>query len=301
MIYIIQGPTASGKTSLSIELAKHLNTEILSADSRQFYKEMNIGTAKPTLEELQAVKHHFINNRTLNKPINIAAYEKEALPLLNQLLHSKGSVVLTGGSSQFIDALIVGLNQVPIYPELQEQLNATFEEQGIKELQERLKTLDFKAYESIDIQNSRRLIRALEVKLGSGNSILSFQQQERIPRYSAKRFFIQWDRNDLYNRINSRVDQMIADGLEAEVKSLHGYNRATAVDTVGYKEWDLYFSGAASKESVIEKIKQNTRNYAKRQLTWLNKYAEMIALNPYSKQSLLDQLLTYVNEGNQNR
>lgn len=301
MIYLIQGPTASGKTSLAIELAKHLNTEILSADSRQFYQEMNIGTAKPTWEELHTVKHHFIDNRTLKNPMNIAAYEAEALPILNQLLHTNGSVVVTGGSSQFIDALIIGLDQIPIYPELQKQLNIELEEKGIQDLQEQLKAIDFQAYDTIDIQNSRRLIRALEVKIGSGNSILCFQQKDRIPRYAAMRFFIQWERNDLYNRINSRVDQMIVDGLEAEVKSLSGFNQMAEVNTVGYKEWDVYFNGLASKESVIEKIKQNTRNYAKRQLTWLNQYPDLIALNPYSERSLTDQLLTFVNEGNRNQ
>lgn len=301
MIYLIQGPTASGKTSLAIELAKHLNTEILSADSRQFYQEMNIGTAKPTWEELHTVKHHFIDNRTLKNPMNIAAYEAEALPILNQLLHTNGSVVVTGGSSQFIDALIIGLDQIPIYPELQKQLNIELEEKGIQDLQEQLKAIDFQAYDTIDIQNSRRLIRALEVKIGSGNSILCFQQKDRIPRHAAMRFFIQWERNDLYNRINSRVDQMIVAGLETEVKSLSNFNQMAEVNTVGYKEWGVYFNGLASKESVIEKIKQNTRNYAKRQLTWLNQYPDLIALNPYSERSLTDQLLTFVNEGNRNQ
>lgn len=301
MIYLIQGPTASGKTSLAIKLAKQLNTEILSADSRQFYQEMNIGTAKPTKEELDMVKHHFIDNRTLDNPMNIAVYESEALPILNKLLHSNGSAVVTGGSSQFVDALIMGLDPIPVFPELQIQLNSILEEKGITELQERLKALDLPAYETIDIQNSRRLIRALEVNIGTGKSILSFQQKKRLPRFPVKRFFIQWDRKDLYNRINLRVDQMISDGLEAEVKSLSKYKHLAEVNTVGYKEWDVFFNGLSSKEAVIEKIKQNSRNYAKRQLTWMNQYEVLTALNPYEERSIFDQLLAVVNRSNENQ
>jgi tRNA dimethylallyltransferase len=301
MIYLIQGPTASGKTSLAIQLAKQLNTEILSADSRQFYREMNIGTAKPTKEELHMVNHHFIDNRTLDNPMNIAEYEAEALPVLNELLHTNGSAVVTGGSSQFVDALIMGLDPIPVFPELQTQLNSELEEKGIMELQQRLKALDLQAYETIDTQNSRRLIRALEVRIGSGKSILTFQQKKRIPRYPIKRFFIEWDRIDLYNRINSRVETMISDGLEAEVKSLSKYDQMAEVNTVGYKEWDVFFNGLASKEDVIEKIKQNSRNYAKRQLTWMNQYEVLTALNPYDERSILDQLLRCVNESNENQ
>jgi tRNA dimethylallyltransferase len=301
MIYLIQGPTASGKTSLAIQLAKQLNTEILSADSRQFYQEMNIGTAKPTKKELDMVKHHFIDNRTLDNPMNVAVYESEALPILNKLLHTNGSAVVTGGSSQFVDALIMGLDPIPVFPELQMQLNSALEEKGIIELQERLKALDLPAYETIDIQNSRRLIRALEVNIGTGKSILSFQQKKRLPRFPVKRFFIQWDRTDLYNRINFRVDQMISDGLEAEVKSLSKYKHVAELNTVGYKEWDVFFNGVASKESVIEKIKQNSRNYAKRQLTWMNQYEDLTALNPYDERSIFDQLLTVVNPSNESQ
>lgn len=301
MIYLIQGPTASGKTSLAIKLAKQLNTEILSADSRQFYQEMNIGTAKPTKEELDMVKHHFIDNRTLDYPMNVAVFESEALPILNKLLHSNGSAVVTGGSSQFVDALIMGLDPIPVFPELQIQLNSILEEKGITELQERLKAFDLPAYETIDIQNSRRLIRALEVNIGTGKSILSFQQKKRLPRFPVKRFFIQWDRKDLYNRINLRVDQMISDGLEAEVKSLSKYKHLAEVNTVGYKEWDVFFNGLSSKEAVIEKIKQNSRNYAKRQLTWMNQYEVLTALNPYDNRSIFDQLLAVVNRSNENQ
>ena len=298
MIYLIQGPTASGKTRLAIQLAKHLNTEIISADSRQFYKGMNIGSAKPSAEELAQVPHHFIDNRTLEYPMNVAEFETEARVILNQLIIQNGTAVITGGSAQFIDALLYGIDPIPVFPQIQETLNVELETHGIEFLQSKLKALDFKAYEVIDIQNARRVIRALEVIIGTGNSILFYQQKKRIPCYPFHRFYVQWERADLYARINMRVDQMIAEGLEAEVTALRTFKNQTVLNTVGYKEWELFFEGKTSKEDVIEKIKQNSRNYAKRQLTWMNQYEDLTSLNPYSEHSLLYQLLTFVNASN---
>ena len=300
MIYLIQGPTASGKTSLAIQVAKHFNTEIISADSRQFYKGMNIGSAKPSEEELAQVPHHFIDNRTLEYPMNVADFETEARSILNELIRQNGTAVITGGSAQFIDALIYGIDPIPVFPDIQKQLNVELETQGIGFLQTKLKTLDFKAYEAIDIQNSRRVIRALEVMIGTGNSILFYQQKKRIPFYPFLRFYVQWERADLYARINMRVDQMISEGLESEVTALRDSKYQTVLNTVGYKEWEMFFNGIETKEAVIEKIKQNSRNYAKRQLTWMKQYEDLIALNPYSEHSLLNQLLTFVNTSNGN-
>jgi tRNA dimethylallyltransferase len=166
---------------------------------------------------------------------------------------------------------------------------------------DKLKTLDFKAYKAIEIQNSRRVIRALEVMIGTGNSILFYQQKKRIPFYPFLRFYVQWERADLYARINMRVDQMISEGLESEVTALRDSKYQTVLNTVGYKEWEMFFNGIETKEAVIEKIKQNSRNYAKRQLTWMNQYEDLTALNPYSERSLLNQLLTFVNASNVNR
>jgi tRNA dimethylallyltransferase len=301
MIYLIQGPTASGKTRLAIQVAKHFNTEIISADSRQFYKGMNIGSAKPSEEELAQVPHHFIDNRTLEYPMNVADFETEARSILNELIRQNGTAVITGGSAQFIDALIYGIDPIPVFPDIQKQLNVELETQGIGFLQTKLKTLDFKAYEAIDIQNSRRVIRALEVMIGTGNSILFYQQKKRIPFYPFLRFYVQWERADLYARINMRVDQMISEGLESEVTALRDSKYQTVLNTVGYKEWEMFFNGIETKEAVIEKIKQNSRNYAKRQLTWMNQYEDLTALNPYSEHSLLNQLLTFVNTSNRNR
>ena len=301
MIYLIQGPTASGKTSLAIQVAKQFNTEIISADSRQFYKGMNIGSAKPREEELAQVIHHFIDNRTLEYPMNVADFETEARSILNELIRQNGTAVITGGSAQFIDALIYGIDPIPVFPDIQKQLNVELETQGIGFLQTKLKTLDFKAYEVIDTQNARRVIRALEVMIGTGNSILFYQQKKRIPFYPFLRFYVQWERADLYARINMRVDQMISEGLESEVTALRDSKYQTVLNTVGYKEWEMFFNGIETKEAVIEKIKQNSRNYAKRQLTWMNQYEDLTALNPYSERSLLNQLLTFVNASNVKR
>jgi len=295
MIYLIQGPTASGKTSLAIQLAQFLNTEIISTDSRQFYQEMNIGTAKPSTEELSLVAHHFINNRSVNEPMNVSDFVNEAKPVLANLYQSKGSVVITGGSSQFTDALIYGIDEVPIYPEIQDYWSQIYTLNGIDDLQKELKILDQRAFEQLDIQNPRRVIRAIEVMSGSGKSILDFQQKNKSALFPICRFYIQWKRNDLYLRINERVDQMIEMGLEQEVDSLSKSCATSMLNTVGYKEWDLRNQGA-SASYIVEKIKQNTRNYAKRQITWLNQYEHIHALNPYSNIPVFNQALEFISK-----
>lgn len=301
MIYLIQGPTASGKTTLAIQVAKHFNTEIVSADSRQFYRELNIGSAKPSSKELNQIKHHFIDNRSLDDPMNVASFESEARIILNQLIERQGVAVVTGGSTQFIDALVYGIDQIPVFPSIQQNLKEELEVHGINYLQSRLKELDDRAYALIDIQNTRRLMRALEVVLGTGVSILTFQNKQRVSSYPIKRFYIQWDRADLYSRINDRVEEMIHQGLEEEVRLLWPSSHETVHNTVGYKEWDMLFKGTSSKKEVIEKIKQNTRNYAKRQLTWMNQYEDLIPLNPYSRLELIDQVLTFADASNPNK
>jgi tRNA dimethylallyltransferase len=295
MIYLIQGPTASGKTTLAIQLAQFLKTEIISTDSRQFYKEMNIGTAKPSAEELSLVPHHFINNRTVNEPMNVSDFVNEAKPVLAHLYQSKGSVVVTGGSSQFTDALIYGIDEVPIYPEIQDYWSRIYTLNGIDDLQKELKMIDQRAFEQLDIHNPRRVIRAIEVMLGSGKSILDFQQKNKSALFPICRFYVQWNRNDLYLRINERVDQMIEMGLELEVDSLYKSCATSMLNTVGYKEWDLRNQGVSASH-IVEKIKQNTRNYAKRQITWLNQYEHIHALNPYSNIPVINQALEFISK-----
>lgn len=290
MIYIIQGATASGKTSLAITLAQYLKTEIISSDSRQFYREMNIGTAKPTKQELSLVPHHFINNRSVREPMNVTDFVREATLKLVDIYQKNGSVVVVGGSSQFTDALIYGIDEVPIYPQIQKYWTQVYSLKGIQELQIKLNAIDPVAYKEIDVQNSRRLIRAIEVKLGSGKSILDYQSNKQTPLFPILRYHIQWRREDLYNRINDRVNQMIDQGLEMEVDSLSEYKALKSFNTVGYKEWDMKEHGANISE-IEQKIKQNTRNYAKRQLTWLNRYNHIIPLNPYSNKPLIKQVI----------
>lgn len=295
MIYLIQGPTASGKTSLAIQLAQFFNTEIISTDSRQFYKEMNIGTAKPSAEELSLVAHHFINNRSVNEPMNVSDFVNEAKPVLANLYKSKGSVVVAGGSSQFTDALIYGIDEVPIYPEIQVYWSRIYTLNGIGDLQKELKMIDQRAFEQLDIHNPRRVIRAIEVMSGSGKSILDFQQKNKSALFPICRFYVQWNRNDLYLRINKRVDQMIEMGLELEVDSLSKSGATSMLNTVGYKEWDLRNQGVSASH-IVEKIKQNTRNYAKRQITWLNQYEHIHALNPYSNIPVFNQALEFISK-----
>jgi tRNA dimethylallyltransferase len=256
---------------------------------------MNIGTAKPTAEELSLVPHHFINNRTVNEPMNVSDFVNEAKPVLAHLYHSKGTVVITGGSSQFTDALIYGIDEVPIYPEIQDYWSRIYALNGIDDLQKELKMLDQRAFEQLDIQNPRRVIRAIEVMSGSGKSILDYQQKNKSALFPICRFYVQWNRNDLYLRINERVDQMIEMGLELEVDSLSKSCATSMLNTVGYKEWDLRNQGVSASH-IVEKIKQNTRNYAKRQITWLNQYEHIHALNPYLNIPVFNQALEFISK-----
>jgi len=272
---IIQGPTASGKTELAIEIAKKLNTEIVSFDSRQFYREMNIGSAKPTLEQRELVTHHFIDNTSLAAPMNLAQYIEQALPLVQEKINRFGTVVLCGGSNQFIDALIYGIDPVPVFPEIKKELEALHRSKGLEYVQELLKELDPVIALKIDLKNARRVIRALEVFMGSGQSISCFQSSNNRALFRFLRFGISTERPLLYNRINSRVENMISEGLEEEVRSLKPYWGSEVFRTVGYREWIPYFEGKIDRLEAIDKIKQNTRNYAKRQITWLKKYRDI--------------------------
>jgi len=298
MLFVIQGPTASGKTHAAIDLALFLGTEIVSADSRQFYKEMAIGTARPTEIELDLVKHHFIGNKSFAEPMNVAEYQVQAERLCQRLLDQFGAVVITGGSSQFVDALLYGLDEIPTFKAISNSLVSDLHQHGISCLGERLKLIDPKAYNTIDVNNPRRVIRALEVYLGTGRSITEFQLNNAQPKFEYMRFFINWERKLLYDRINQRVDSMIKDGLEEEVKSLFHYKDSLALNTVGYKEWWDYFEQKVSYDFVIEKIKQNSRNYAKRQITWSKKYTDKIDLFGDDETPLLQQMLIHIDKSN---
>jgi tRNA dimethylallyltransferase len=273
LIYIA-GPTGVGKTKLSLELAKYIDTEIISCDSRQFYKEMNIGTAVPTTKELKEVRHHFIHNKSIKDIYTVVDFEKEAIKKLNLLFKKKETIIMVGGSGMYADALMFGMDEFPEVPkEIRNQINVFYKSHGLKGLQELLRDKDPKYYTRVDINNPVRLIRALEVCLTSKKPFSSFLGKYREPRdFISKIFILESPRKILYEKINSRVDQMMTSGLENEVRKLIDFKELSTLKTVGYKELFPYFQNKKSLEDAILEIKKNSRRYAKRQITWFKKY-----------------------------
>lgn len=294
-IIVVQGPTASGKTALAIALAQHFKTEIISFDARQFYKELAIGVARPSTEELGQIKQHLIACRSIHAPLNANAFVQEAQPILDQLLHDNGVAVLVGGSALFADALILGLDPLPHDSNVQAKWQHIFETEGLAPLQAELQQKDPFFYEQIDTLNPLRLIRALEINELTGVSNLALRKGPRKDPSHVSRVYINWPRAHLYERINQRVDQMLNEGLEDEVRHFFPDQiHLQALQTVGYREFFDFFEGKVSKEEAIEKIKQHTRNYAKRQYTWLARYAQIHALNPYKDLDLLTAALVKI-------
>lgn len=281
-LILVTGPTAIGKTAFSIKLAQYLNTEILSSDSRQFYREMKIGTAYPDAEELSAVKHHFVGNLSVHDEYNVSCYEREALLLLDELFQGHDHVVLTGGSGLYIDALCKGIDELPDYdPDLRKKLKNDIERHGLPYLANSLKELDPEYYELVDLQNPNRVMRALEVCLQTGKSYSSLRKNAIKKRpFELISIGLNVEREILFERISRRVDGMIEKGLLEEVKSLIPYRDLNALNTVGYKEIFSFLDGALSLDEAIEKIKTNTRRYAKRQLTWFKRDPEMKWFEP---------------------
>ena len=281
-LIVIAGPTASGKTAAAIELAKNYNTVVVSADSRQFYREMSIGTAKPTAEELGVVKHYFVGSLSITKTYSAGDYEKECLELLNKLFKIHNVVILVGGSGLYIKAVCEGFDKFPdTKPGIRETLNKEFEEKGIGYLQEKLKIADPEYYSQVDLNNPQRLIRALEVFESTGKPFSSYRKTSANNRpFRIIKLGINVPREILYQRINQRVDDMVKQGLVEEVRPLLPYRHLNALNTVGYSELFDYFDGKTSLETAIELIKQNTRRFAKRQMTWFGKDNEINWLAP---------------------
>lgn len=275
-LIVIEGPTASGKTALGVALAQQFNTVVLSADSRQFYKELLIGTAKPTSDEMQGIDHYFVDSHSITKPFTASQFEKAALDLITNKLAHLPKIMLVGGSGMFIDALCNGLDDIPVSPEIQNDLRESLAKNGLTDLLEELKTSDPEFYELVDKNNPLRILRALEVIRSTGKSFTSFRQKNAVARpFSMIRFVVDHPREQLYERINKRVDIMIENGLFDEVKSVAQFKESSALQTVGYKEvFDLWDGIYATEAECIDKIKQHTRNYAKRQLTWFKKHQE---------------------------
>ena len=269
----IVGPTAIGKTSLSILIASYFKTEIISCDSRQFYKEMTIGTAVPEKEELAEVPHHFIQNRSVFEDYNVGAFERDALNVLDTLFKKHNIVVMVGGSGLCVKAVLEGLDDFPkIDPTIRLELNNIYKNEGIIPLQQQLKKLDIETYNTISLDNPQRIIRALEICIGTKLPYSSFKGKGKRKRdFESIIVGLNGDRQKIYDRINYRVDLMVKKGLLDEAKKLHPQKSLNALQTVGYKELFLFFDGKITKEYAVEEIKKNTRRFAKRQLTWFKK------------------------------
>ena len=272
-LVVIAGPTAVGKTAFSIEVAQQLKTEIISADSRQFFRELTIGTAKPSLKQLSACTHHFINHISLKENYTAAQFEKEALALCTLLFQQYQQIVVTGGSGLYIDALCNGFDDAPPSdPTHRAELEQLFNNKGIKALQDLLHLLDPNYAQKVDLNNPQRLIRAIEINQLSGKNMDFFQKGiPKIRPFNILKICLTMNRDELYDRINARVDLMIKQGLEDEALAYYHLKNLNALQTVGYKEFFDYFEGKYSYFEAVEKIKQNSRNYAKRQLTWFKR------------------------------
>ena len=283
-LIIIAGPTAIGKTALAISLAKHFKTEIISADSRQFYREMNIGTAKPSEAELKEVKHHLINSHSVLDQFNAGDFEKESIELINKLFLNHDQVIMAGGSGLFINAVSHGFDQLPIATEeIRNYFNTILEEKGIKFLQDQLKEIDPVYYKEVDIYNPQRIIRALEVFECSGKTFSSLRTNIKKQRpFNIVKIGLNTDRNIVYERINLRVDQMIKDGLIKEVEGLKSFRHLNPLNTVGYSEIFDYLEGKSNREEAIEKIKQ---------LTWFKKSEDI----KWYKPDELEPIIQYLN------
>lgn len=267
------GPTAIGKTALAIEIARHYNCEIISADSRQFFKEMSIGTAVPSKDELEAAKHHFIQNINIFDDYTVGDFEREAIAKLDELFRSNDYAVMVGGSGLYIDAVLKGFDDFPdIDPSIRERLIAEYEKNGIEYLQQELQRLDPVHYEKVAKENPQRLMRALEVCIGSGKPYSSFLNIKKNSRnFTPIVVGLDADREVMYNRINQRVDIMVESGLIEEARELYPDKKLNALQTVGYRELFSYFDGEFTLDFAIEEIKKNTRRFAKRQMTWFKR------------------------------
>lgn len=276
-LIVVAGPTAVGKTAAAIQLARHYNTVVVSADSRQFFREMSIGTAKPDADELAAAKHYFINSHSIANDFNVGDYEKQALQLLNELFKTHDVVILAGGSGLYIKAVCEGFDDLPVAAEgLRKKLNAELEQHGITYLQEKLKNADPDYYNQVDLNNPQRIIRALEVFETTGKPFSSYRTTNINKRtFNIIKLALTMPREQLYGRINHRVDVMVEQGLVEEVRSLLPYRHLNALNTVGYSELFDYFDGKTDIATAISLIKQNTRRFAKRQLTWFRRDADI--------------------------
>lgn len=292
-LVVITGPTAVGKTALTMQLAQHYGVPVINADSRQIYRELKIGTAAPTAEQQQLVKHYFVGTKSIDDYYNASMYEQEVLELLDA--ERSTFHVLSGGSMMYIDAVCNGIDDIPtVRDDIREEMKRRYAEEGLEALCEDLRRLDPEHYAIVDRQNHRRVIHALEICYQTGRTYTSFRTQQKKERpFRIVKIGLNRDREELYNRINQRVDQMMEDGLLDEVKSLISKRNTNALNTVGYKELFDYFNGRWSLDEAVERIKGNTRRYARKQLTWYKRDADMRWFHPDNIEEILNYLTQY--------
>lgn len=292
-LVVLVGPTAVGKTDLSISIAKALEAPIVSSDSRQIYREMNIGTAVPDKQQLAAVPHYFIESRSIFEPYTAGMYEVDAINTIDQLFEKHHFVVLTGGSGLYIDAVCLGIDAIPATnPETREMLKLRLKKEGLTSLSDWLKRLDEESYNTVDINNPQRVIRALEVCIISGIPYSSLRKNfEKTRNFKIIKVGLQRDREELYARINLRVELMMEQGLLDEAKKLYPNRHLNALQTVGYRELFDYFDGKITLEEAVELIKRNSRRYAKRQITWFNRYDDIAWFSPDNFDGIVDHVM----------
>lgn len=291
-LIVIGGATGVGKSQMAINLAELLDTEIISADSRQVYQELNIGTAKPSQRDLRRVKHHLIDVLSITSRFTASDFEQQGLYILEQIFKERDHAIVCGGTGFYIHALCYGLDEIPdVEPATRQKFDALLKNGGIQSLQDELQRRDPVYFEQVDVANSRRLIRALSVIEQTGQTYSSFLKQEPVSRpFNVTGILLEEERNKLYDKINNRVDRMIFDGLEEEVRSLLPWKTLPALQTVGYQEWFDFFDEKISKDEVIRLIKRNTRRYAKRQCTWFRKHGKWNSFAP----TQVDEIHTYI-------
>ena len=294
-LIVITGPTAVGKTALTLELAKHYGIPIINADSRQIYKELKIGTASPTTEQLQQVHHYFVGSKSIRDYYNASMYEQEVLSLLETLFSSSPIQVLSGGSMMYIDAVCNGIDDIPtVRDDIRNEMKRRYQEEGLESLCEDLRCLDPEHYEVVDRQNHRRVIHALEICYQTGKTYTSFRTQARKPRpFTIIKIGLNRDRDELYQRINLRVDDMMQQGLLEEAQSMLPYRDVNALNTVGYKELFDYFDGRWPLTEAVSRIKGNTRRYARKQLTWYKRDEQVRWFHPDQQQEILNFISHY--------
>ena len=275
-LIIIAGPTAVGKTDLCVKIAKLLDTEVVSADSRQFYRELAIGTAKPTIEEMAGVKHHFINSHSIRDYYSVGDFERDCLVVLEEIFQRKDVAILTGGSGMFIKMITDGIDEMPKADlDLRQNLAQRLNNEGLEVLADELKNLDPIYYQQVDIQNTQRVLRALEVCISSGKPFSSFRKNQKVERpFRMIKIALERPREELYARIDKRMDIMLANGLEDEAKSVIDFREHYALKTVGYREIYEHLDGEYDREEMIRLLKRNSRRYAKRQITWFKNQDE---------------------------